>query len=191
MGRLLWLPEQLRRWGVPHVIVPGWEQRGAPVMFPECVVTHHDALPSSATALQALQLMIQGRPDLPGPLCQLWIDDDHDLTEFKGDPIVFVVASGRANHAGPGGWFGVSGNSRAIGIEARNRGTGEPWSPLMQAVYWRTCAALLERIGRHHGWVCAHREWAPRRKIDPAGLDPNEFRQHVADLLAFGPPVTA
>ena len=190
-GRLLWLPDQLRRWGVPHVLVPGWETRGAPVMDPQAVVIHHDALPSSTSALRALQLMIQGRPDLPGPLCQLWIDDDHDLTEFRGDPVVFVVAAGRANHAGPGGWFGVAGNSKAIGIEARNRGNGEPWSPLMQAVYWRTVAACLERMGRHHGWVCTHREWAPRRKIDPLGLDPNEFRQHVANLLAVGPPAVA
>lgn len=190
MGRALWLPEQLERWGVPFIEVPDWQTRGVDRFNPQGVVLHHDALRSSTSALSALSLMIRGRPDLPGPLCQLWIDDDHDLTQFRGDPVVFIVASGRANHAGPGGWFGLSGNSSVLGIEARNTGRGEPWSPLMLAVYWRTVAAVLERIGRHAGWVCGHREWAqpPGRKIDPAGIDLNAFRENVGYLLASGPP---
>lgn len=188
MGRALWLPEQLKRWGVPFLEVPGWQQRGGDRFDPQGVVLHHDAYRSTVPALQVLHTMIDGRPDLPGPLCQLWIDDDHDLTEYRGDPVVFVVASGRANHAGRGGWFGLSGNSSVLGIEARNAGTGEEWSPLMLAVYERTVAAVLERFGRHSGWACGHREWAPSRKVDPRGIDLNLFRQHVGQLLAFGPP---
>jgi N-acetyl-anhydromuramyl-L-alanine amidase AmpD len=47
-------------------------------------------------------------------------------------------------------------------------------------------AALLSGIGRDASWCCGHREWAPNRKIDPTGIDMDDFRRDVQTLLAGG-----
>lgn len=180
---MTWLADALRKWGLPTAEVDGWKTRGADTMKPQGIVCHHDAFRSTLPADRALGMLVHGRPDLPGPLCQIWIDDDNDHTAVTGDPVVYVVAAGRANHAGPGGARGLSGNSTVIGIEARNRGDGEPWSDAMALTYMRTCAALLDHLGRDSSWVFAHREWAPRRKIDPTGIDMPRFRMGVQNIL--------
>ena len=185
-GRCLWIADKLRAYGLRVVEVQGWERRGAATMKPGGVVVHHDALPSSVSAARAVGLMVEGRPDLPGPLCHVWLDDDADDTARKGDPVAYVIASGRAHHAGRGGYRGLSGNSSVLGIEARNNGRGEEWSPAMLAAYHRCAAALLDGIGRDESWVCAHREWTPR-KPDPAGVDMGRFRAQVGHLLAPPP----
>ena len=134
-GRALWLADELRRWGLPVAEVDGWRDLGKPTLDLGGTMAHHDALSSSTTARAALALMVHGRSDLPGPLCNLWLDDDNDHTAATGDPIVYVVASGKANHAGDGDWYGLRGNSRFIGIEARNNGRGEAWSVPMILTY--------------------------------------------------------
>ncbi len=191
-GRLLWLADELRRWGLPVAEVDGWRERGAATLDPGGTLIHHDALSASASAAAALALMVHGRHDLAGPLGNLWIDDDNDHTAATGDPLVYVIASGRANHAGDGDWYGLRGNSKLIGIEARNNGRGEVWSPAMSLTYLRTVAALQHRLGRHAGWVAGHKEYArPKgRKVDPAGIDMNAFRSGVQAILAKGPDPT-
>lgn len=188
-GRCDWLADQLRRWSIPVREVDGSRTRGKSSLNPLGVIVHHDALNSSTPAAGAVALMVHGRPDLPGPLCQLWLDDDDDYTAATGDPVCYVIATGRANHAGAGNWYGVSGNSQLLGIEARNNGRGEQWSPAMILTYMRVCAALCEKIGRHAGWVAGHKEYAlPRgRKIDPTGIDMNAFRSGVQGIIDRGP----
>ena len=61
----------------------------------------------------SLEVCINGRPDLAGPLCNVMVGRDNTM---------FVVAAGRANHAGSGGWRGRSGNSTVYGIERENTG---------------------------------------------------------------------
>ncbi|HEY8371672.1 MAG TPA: hypothetical protein VIL00_02910 [Pseudonocardiaceae bacterium] len=56
-------------------------------------------------------------------------------------------------------------------------------SPLSQASN-RARGALLRHLGAHPSdALCGHREYAPGRKIDPAGLDMNAERRIVAELL--------
>lgn len=129
--------------------------------------------------------MINGRPDLSGPLCNVWIDDDYDGSGTKADPMTYIIAAGRANHAGSGGWKGLSGNSSVLGIEARNNGTGEPWTPQMLDTYYAVSAALLDGINADTGYLCGHKEWTSR-KIDPAGIDCNDFRNRVESLRRGG-----
>lgn len=189
--RLLDLPARIASYGVRVVTVRGWEQRGAATFTPRGLVVHHDALRSTIPAGSAIGLMVNGRPDLPGPLCQVWLDDDADDTAVKGDPVAYVIASGRANHAGSGSFRGLIGNVAVVGIEARNNGIGEAWSMAMQDAYYRTSAAVCDAIGRDGTWVCGHKEWTAR-KPDPRGLDMARFRAAVLlhQLAARRPPAS-
>lgn len=185
MGYQRWIPDQLKRYGVPTVLQPGWDSRGSSDFSPRGLVIHHDAFNSSTPSSTIISTMVNGRPDLPGPLCHVWIDDDKDDTGAKGDPAAYVIAAGRANHAGSGSWKGLSGNSSVLGIEARNAGTGEPWSAAMLDCYARVCAALLDGIQADTGYMCGHKEWTTR-KIDPAGIDMPSWRNRVQGVRSGG-----
>ena len=91
---------------------------------------------------------------------------------------VVIGAAGATNCAGRGGPYTTSkgtialdtANSNTISIEAGNAGTGEPWPTIQQDTY----VALVAALCKHYGLdplrdVLAHFEWAPTRKIDPAG----------------------
>jgi hypothetical protein len=145
------------------------------------VLCHHTA--SSSNGQAAIPLLVNGRSDLPGPLCQLSLDRQG---------VVYVVAAGRANHAGvakPSGTVaGGDGNVLYIGIEAQNEGTGEPWPKAQYDAYVTLCAALcVEITGNSVNTVRAHKETSVTGKIDPAGPTPYEstfdmdkFRARVA-----------
>ncbi len=182
MTRALWLADALRAEGVTVVEEPGWRDRGNPTFSPKGVICHHTAGPARGDA-PSLGTCINGRPGLPGPLCQIVL---------ARSGTAHVIASGRANHAGAGGWRGLTGNTSVFGIEAENTGLGEPWPQVQYDAYVRVVAALCRRGGIPTGMVCAHREWAPTRKIDPRGIDMTDFRHHVADRLGpiAPPPVT-
>ena len=88
---------------------------------------------------------------------------------------VWVMAAGATNTNGSGhdSWGGGvpddSMNTHAIGIEAANNGTGEVWPQAQQEAYAKLVQALQDAylIGTNN--VREHAEWAPGRKIDPAG----------------------
>lgn len=185
MGYQQWIPDQLARYGVPTRLQPGWETRGSSGFNPRGLVIHHDAYHSTSSTSSILNTMTNGRSDLPGPLCHVWIDDDADDTGMKGDPVAYVIAAGVANHAGSGGWKGLSGNSSVLGIEARNAGTGEAWSPAMLDCYSLVCAALLDGIQADTSYMCGHKEWTTR-KIDPNGIEMNGWRNRVSEVRATG-----
>jgi hypothetical protein len=94
----------------------------------------------------------------------------------------WVVAAGYCNHAGAGGWKGLSGNGSVIGVEAENDGIGEPWPQVQLDSYTRGVAAVCEHKDWPAGMVCGHKEWTPQ-KIDPAGVDMDWFRSEVARHL--------
>ena len=53
--------------------------------------------------------------------------------------------------------------------------------------YQRGVAAILGKIGADAIMCCGHKEWAPRRKIDPTfGME--DFRQRVTAILAGTAP---
>jgi hypothetical protein len=168
----------LRDAGLEVVEVDGWKQRGNPSFNPGGVVCHHTAGGPSGD-IPSLRVLIEGRSDLPGPLCQIGL---------ARSGICYVVAAGRANHAGSGSWKGMVGTSSVWGIEAENRGTqaAEPWKAEQLEAY-RILAAVLQEHSAHAtdaAYVCGHKEWAPSRKVDPHTLSMQEFRAIVARIMA-------
>ena len=177
---LLNLPATLERWDLTVVEVTGWEDRRRPGRFdPIGVLIHHTAGPRGKDA-PSLQVCIDGRSDLPGPLCQL-------LVARSGK--VYVISIGKANHAGtgriPDHVPADLGNIRLLGIEAENDGIGEPWPAAQVDAMVRATAAVLDLLGQPRTNVWGHREYAPGRKIDPTGIDMALFR---ADVAAAQPP---
>ena len=180
MPRQLWLADQCRRWGLLVTEVEGWKLRGSANFDPKGVIAHHTA-GNPKGDYPSLKIVRDGRPGLPGPLSQIGLGRTGR---------VYVIASGRANHAGAGGWNGLSGNTSVIGIEAESVGTRDDWTDAQRRAYPILCAALLDGLGRDHRSLCAHREWAPRRKVDPAFWDMDQMRRQVRELLADGPATT-
>ena len=181
MTRLLWLADELRAWGLDVVEVTGWRDRARPGAFdPVGCLIHHTAAPGPKDA-PSLQVCIDGRRDLPGPLCQL-------LVARSGK--VYVISAGRCNHAGAGGPLdGVKdGNGQLVGIELENDGIGEPWPANQLAAAQRATAAVLKGLGGG-GSVWGHKEWAPGRKSDPT-FDMAEHRNAVRGLLYPKEPTT-
>jgi hypothetical protein len=97
---------------------------------------------------------------------------------------IYVVASGKANHAGAGEWKGLSGNASVVGIEAEHTGkAGHPWPDVQLDAYRKLSAEILVRLGVSADFLAGHKEWAPTRKIDPISLNMRIERQRVAALM--------
>lgn len=179
--RLLWLPHLLERWGLDVELVPGWERRGQPFRAaPSIVVGHHTATSARARGdLPTLAVLRDGRSDLPGPLCQIGLGRSGR---------VYVVASGKANHAGRGAWKGLTDSARTIGVEVEHPGTG-PWTAAQLRAFDLTAAALLDGLGSPASHYAGHREWAlpAGRKVDPGGVNLTAQRARVRELLSRGP----
>jgi N-acetylmuramoyl-L-alanine amidase-like protein len=164
-----------KRFGLKVEVVPGAETRSAGSFNPFGLVGHHTAGPKTGIR-PSLSVCVNGRSDLSGPLC-------NDFLDRNGVDV--IVACGRANHAGAGSFRGILGNSGVWGIEAEDDGDGS-WTPAQIEAYPRLVAARLWLIGRDASWYCAHRTWAPTRKIDPTGISDAWMRSQVAPLLAAG-----
>ncbi|HXS15841.1 MAG TPA: N-acetylmuramoyl-L-alanine amidase [Polyangiaceae bacterium] len=180
---LLWLPEVLERAGLKVAEDPGWETRGLGDMGAVLgVLCHHTAGPKLGN-MPSLSLIRNGRPGLRGPLSQLGLGRDGTF---------YIIAAGRAQHAGPGAWLGVTeGNRHLIGIEAENTGLADdPWPAIQLDAYERGVAALLKHAGLGAERCAGHKEYAkPRgRKIDPT-FDMVAFRARVAEFLGQNPPL--
>lgn len=178
-----------KKTGYPVVEVKGWKKRGYGQMVKaESVMCHHTAGPASGN-YPSLNVVTHGRPGIPGPLANYGIGRDGTI---------YVIAAGRANHAGRVAKTMWS-NTRSIGIEAENTGTGETWSDAQLDAYVRLCAELCKEfkwpVTRDR--VVGHKEAAvPRgRKIDPNFASPslsmNQFRAYVkAGSYKRGKPST-
>jgi N-acetyl-anhydromuramyl-L-alanine amidase AmpD len=155
------------------------------------VLIHHTA---GADSTAGLNLVYNGRSDLPGPLAHAFL---------RKDGTAVLTGNGRANHAGkaarnafnavvnessthpkPSASSGtVDGNAHFYGIEIANLGNGRDPYPAVQydaAVRWAAA------ICRAHGWsadsVVGHKETSVEGKIDPS-FDMNKFRSDVAKRL--------
>lgn len=157
---------------IPVHEVRNWQSRGSINFGPRGLVVHHTA--DGAGDYPSQGIVTSGRSGLPGPLAQF------GLGRSGG---VWIIAAGRANHAGAGGWKVLSGNTAVWGIEAESRGTIDDWTPEQRRNY----PILSGLIARHTGFgvemICGHKEWAPSRKRDPAFYNMNDFRQSVARFL--------
>ncbi len=181
------LDQALRAGGVPFVEVPAtpidptgaasWRTRGRPTSTgqfdPAGILCHHTASPAGTSARSDLNVILCGNSEAPGPIAQLYL---------SREPVVYLVAAGRANHGGKGRRPGVDTggcadmNGALLGIEAGNAGDGrERWSDPMCALY----AAMVAALCAWYGWsvttdVYLHATTGPpsggcNSKIDPAG----------------------
>ena len=155
---------RLRAAGLTVREVQGWKQRnnGGTPFNPRGFVVHHTAgpRPSSGSRAPCLGICVNGRSDLPGPLCNLYMD-------FDG--VVYTVAAGSANHAGrPDGGMcrGMAGNSHAWGFEIEHPGTAALEDKRAE-IAARAIAAVIKGTC-DESQVVLHKEWAPSRKIDLA-----------------------
>lgn len=175
---LTWLADVARQTGYPVIEVPGWQTRGhGPMSNALGVVGHWTATPASARGdYPSLNVVRNGRADLPGPLCNLGL---------ARSGAIYVVAAGVAYHAGPGDWKGVTnGNGNLLGIEGESPGNFI-WTKAQLDCYPRLYAALLRRMNRDSSWGMAHFEWAnpPGRKPDGPARDMAGFRAKVQTYL--------
>lgn len=184
---LLWLPQVLKDAGLNVQAVDGWQDRGhGNFGTPLGILCHHTCGPRDGD-IRDLHVLIDGRDDLPGPLCNLGL---------ARSGVFWMVAAGKAWHAGKGLWQGVmDANSHFIGIEAENIGTSdksgnplEPWSDAQMDAYRRGCAAILTHIGAKPIMCAGHKEYAlPRGRKDDPNFDMVKFRADVAALMPSKP----
>lgn len=170
----------LRRYGLTVVEHPGWSTRGyagQDLTEVRGVLWHHTATNRAAFANHThptAALCINGRSDLPGPLCQIL---------FARDGAVHLLAAGVCNHAGYGLAAGIPqdmGNHYMIGIEMESSGVA-PWDwtadQLRVAPYLGAALELgyLGHLPAASRIQIGHMEYSSARvpdlqgKIDPAG----------------------
>ena len=146
----------------------GWQTRargsgGYNSGLPNHVMIHHTASGASSDGQPDVSYIAYGSGD--APLSNLYLSRSGEC---------WVIAAGATNTNGSGAdpcgtIANDSMNSSAIGIEAGNNGTGEPWPQAQQEAYTRLVRALCDHYAIPTGRVHSHAEWAPSRKIDPAG----------------------
>lgn len=186
------LAQKLRAYGLRIHEVSGWETRRRPYNFePKGVMVHHTA------GTNSLNICVNGRSGLPGPLCQFLIHKNGTI---------YLISQGYSNHAGKG-YSGVlhdvmadkapkgdasqmgytdnfGGNSHFWGIEVENLGNGsDPYPDVQIDALVKLCAALCDMHGWSHNRVIHHREWT-RRKIDMSWR--GDIRGAVQRILAGG-----
>jgi hypothetical protein len=189
------LPDVLE--GLDFRLYSGWENRsrssgGYNALMG--IVVHHTA--SNTSTSSDTNYMWNNSPDKPVGAIYLARDGE-----------IVVGAAGATNCAGKGGPYSTSkgtipldsGNSNTINIEAGNAGTGEQWPTVQQDAYVALVAALCRGYDLDPTRdVLSHFEWAPDRKIDPAGnsryasggnkWNMDKFRSDVKAKLAPPPP---
>lgn len=172
------LPARLRKRGGKVVEVYKWYGRGRPAstggFAPVGVLWHHTGGSSKGGLDYAEWMAFEGRSDLPAPLCQIAIG---------GDGTIYILASGRANHAGTakasGSVAAGDGNSLYVGVECMNNGT-EGWSKAQYDAMVLVGVVLGEVLGCTAQAQRAHKETSVTGKWDPGALDMDKFRLDIA-----------
>lgn len=185
------LPDLLRAAGLKVVEIDGWETRGRPPSTgefkPVGPLNHHDArkdvVGDTADDLAwAKWMFLTGRPGdgLPAPLCQL---------SLSMEGVVYVGASGRANHAGAarpsGSVAGGDGNALYAGIEWMLSGT-QTIPKVMYDAGVKVNAVLLDIFGNSEQAASCHFNTSVTGKWDigdPNGVPYNGHK--VLDVPKF------
>jgi hypothetical protein len=173
----------LRGEGLTIIETNGCWSRGSETFGPRCSVNHHTA----------------GAPTGNAPSLGYIIDNvlanvvQSRQRDANGLDVCYLVATGRANHAGLGSWQGCDENAEAWGLEVEHVGTtAEPFPAGRVETSVRVHAAFAKCSRFEAGMVCQHHEWGdnppgwPGRKQDfaKALLDPGLFRLAVADRMS-------
>lgn len=159
------LADVCRSTGYLVILVDGWEHRargsgGYNDGKPDHVMLHHTGSPPSSDGWPDANYCTFGDED--APLCNLYLSRAAEI---------YICAAGATNTNGTGDCPHLSPdtmNSSAIGIEA-NGGYGHPWPDVQQDAYLKLVSTLCSAYGIAHDHVESHAEWAPSRKVDPAG----------------------
>ena len=164
------LADVIRAVGIDVLEVGGWQHiargsGGYTSGLPNHVMVHHTASGPGSDGWSDVEYMTFAAD--AAPLANLYL---------SRSGTVWVCAGGATNTNGSGhdpcGTVADdSMNAAAIGIEAANNGVGERWPDVQLDVYEELVAALCSAYGIPVGRVHAHFEYAPGRKIDPAGPD--------------------
>jgi hypothetical protein len=183
-ARLTQLADVLRAAGLTVVEIDGWKTRSRPEstggFAPVGVLWHHTG-DNANGAKYAQWLATVGRSDLPPPLCHLSIDRQG---------VVYVIAAGRANHAGvakaSGSVAAGDGNSLYVGVEVQNTGT-EDYPRAQYDAMVKVGAALGKMLPCTINAQRAHYETSVTGKWDPGDPDGLPFAggKRVLDMDAF------
>jgi hypothetical protein len=167
------LADVARSGGLNVVEVINWKTRGHGAQTSvKKIVCHHTGGPPTGD-MPSLNTVVNGRPDLAGPL-------SHFTISRSG--IVYVVAAGQCWHTGavlrP-----EYGNPYAIGIEAEGTGK-DPWPEAQMIAYVKLCAVLCVAFGLKASDVLGHKEICSPvgRKPDP-NFDMGTFRVRVEGAI--------
>lgn len=185
------LANNLRKHGLTVVETEGWQNRGylgQDLYEVRGVLHHHTATPRSNynySDSPTLSMCVNGRSDLPGPLCQIVLGRSGT---------VYIVAAGLANHAGSGYAAGIpahTGNYYFIGIEYESSGIAPwDWTEDQKRVAPYLGAALeleyLQHLPEDMRIQLGHKEYSDGGKIDPAGWpgDMDGLRAQINDKIA-------
>ncbi|WP_405060765.1 N-acetylmuramoyl-L-alanine amidase [Kribbella sp. NBC_01505] len=178
-----WLIDVLRGAGVQVVEEGNWRGRGVSGSFaPIGVLWHHTAATSSpSNPAPALNVCINGRPDLQGPLC-------HALVDYNG--VFHLISANRANHAGRSGGSGPipvgDGNTMLIGWEIDYNGVNQQMTAAQYNASVAATAAVLKQLGRDASYARGHRETSTTGKIDPSFINLDTMRADVARRMQGG-----
>jgi len=185
---LTWLPIVLKQAGLKVSEVPGWQNRGSTDVGRIFGVVCHHTVGRRTGNMPSLDNLRDGDANLRGPKAQLGLGRDGTF---------YVIAAGRANHAGRGGFVFsengtkipiVNGNSNLIGIEGENTGAADdPWPNVQIEAFQRGVAAILNHIRRGPQFCIGHKEWTTR-KIDPL-FNMDKFRQSIGAILGGTAPI--
>ena len=178
-GDPTFLPDVIRAEGLPLEITDGAMESGhGDFKTVLAALGHHTA----GGGTNDWRIVKWGRADLPGPLAQLVLEKDGTIK---------LIAIGVCWHAGSGQVPGIqrnNGNWYMIGTEAVSKGTPPwDWTEIQIEHYIRLQAAILRFLKRRSNWFWGHKEYSFEGKIDPAGIDLNDFRRKIDVVIDGGP----
>lgn len=165
------LADVCRTSGLTVVEHSGWKTRGHGQMSDVRTITcHHTANGGARGDAPSLNVVMNGRPGLDGPLSQILL---------SRASVVHIIAAGLCYHAGVSRDVDYT-NAHAIGIEAEATGVG-PWDGPDLQNYGILAGVLAEHYGAK---VLGHKETCspPGRKSDPS-VPMSMIRDYARDAV--------
>lgn len=180
-----------RKYGLPFIELPGWKTRGyaaQDLLAYGGPMWHHTASNRASYGSNVWpsgNILVNGRSDLPGPLCNYSIDRNG---------VIRIVATGVANHAGTGYAMGIiprnMGNFFCPGIEIESSGVAPfDLTPAMMNTAVMLGAVLEIEFGQglspENRLQPFHLEYSDAGKIDLFGWPggPDGFRTAINDTI--------
>lgn len=186
------LADVARKYGLQVIEEPGWDTRGflhQDLQGYGGHLVHHTASNRASYLYNAWpsgNILVNGRSDLPGPLCNASIDRNG---------VIRIVATGVANHAGTGYAMGIvprnMGNHYLLGTEIESSGVApfDMTQAQMSAAIMFGAAIEIEfgqGLSPENRLQIFHLEYSDAGKIDLFGWPggPDGYRASVNDMIS-------